>query len=84
MSRRPDPLVRRFTRGERWVHRTTGILVGVLLVTAAILYVAPLSQLVGRRDLVATVHVYAGLALPLPLLLGWVWSAALRADDRSA
>ena len=82
MSPRPDPLVRRFTRGERWVHRTTALLVGVLLVTAAILYVAPLSQLVGRRDLVATVHVYAGLALPLPFLLGWVWSVALRADAR--
>ena len=78
----PDPLARRFTRGERWVHRTTAVLVGVLLVTAAILYIAPLSQLVGRRHLVADIHVYAGLALPLPFLVGWVRSAALRADVR--
>jgi formate dehydrogenase subunit gamma len=77
-----DPLVRRFSPGERWVHRSTAVLVGVLLVTAAILYLAPLSQLVGRRHLVATVHVYAGLALPLPFLVGWVRSAALRADVR--
>jgi formate dehydrogenase subunit gamma len=77
-----DPLVRRFSAGERWVHRTTAVLVGVMLVTAAILYFAPLSQLVGRRALVATVHVYAGLALPLPFLVGWVRSVALRADVR--
>ena len=36
----------------------------------------------GRRYLVATIHVYAGLALPLPFLVGWVRSAALRADVR--
>ena len=82
MSPPPDALVRRFTRGERWVHRSTAVLVGVLLVTAAVLYVAPLSQLVGRRHLVATIHVYAGLALPVPFLVGWVRSVALRADVR--
>jgi formate dehydrogenase subunit gamma len=82
MPRRPDPVLRRFSTGERWVHRTTGILFGVLLLTAAILYFAPLSQLVGRRQLVATVHVYTGLALPLPLLLGWLRSRALRSDAR--
>jgi formate dehydrogenase subunit gamma len=82
MSRPPDRQLRRFSTGERWVHRTTAALVGVLLATAAILYLAPLAQLVGRRQLVATVHVYAGLALPLPLLVGWLRSRALRGDAR--
>jgi formate dehydrogenase subunit gamma len=71
----------RFVREERWVHRTTALLMGVCLVTAACLYVGPLAVLVGRRQLMKTVHVYAGFALPLPLLLGWV-SRAVRADLR--
>ena len=54
----------------------------VLLLTAAILYIAPLEQLVGRRRLVAQVHVYTGYLLPLPVLLGWARSAALRLDIR--
>ena len=73
--------LRRFTRAERWVHRSTAILMGICLLTAACLYVGPLAVLVGRRSLVKTIHVYSGMALPLPLLLGWL-SAALRADVR--
>ena len=50
---RGEPRLRRFSSGERWVHRSVALLIGVLLLTAAILYLAPLSQLVGRRHLVA-------------------------------
>ncbi|MFJ4189344.1 cytochrome b/b6 domain-containing protein [Kitasatospora sp. NPDC089509] len=78
MHRRAD-LVRRFTRTERWMHRTTAALMGVCLATAACLYLAPLAQLVGNRPLVVTVHVWCGLALPVPLLLGLL-SRAVRAD----
>ncbi|MGA5823974.1 cytochrome b/b6 domain-containing protein [Kitasatospora sp. NPDC094028] len=78
MRRRAD-LVLRFTRAERWVHRATAVLTGVCLATAACLYVAPLAELVGNRPLVVTVHVWCGLALPVPLLLGLA-SRALRAD----
>jgi formate dehydrogenase subunit gamma len=77
-SRRESALLR-FTRAERWVHRCTALLLGVCLLTAACLYVGPLAVLVGRRALVKDVHVYAGLMLPLPVLLGCL-SAALRAD----
>lgn len=49
------------------------------LVTAACLYLGPLAQLVGRRPLVAAVHEWSGLCLPLPLLLG-LFSRDLRAD----
>ncbi|MFE2407406.1 cytochrome b/b6 domain-containing protein [Kitasatospora sp. NPDC059408] len=76
---RPPDLLRRFTRAERWVHRLTAALMLVCLTTAAFLYVPPLAELVGRRRLVVTIHVWCGLALPVPLLLGLA-SRALRAD----
>lgn len=75
----PSPELARFTRGERWVHRSTAVLMGTCVVTAAILYVGPLSVAVGRRRLVETVHVYAGLGLPVPVILGWL-SAPFRRD----
>jgi formate dehydrogenase subunit gamma len=73
--------LRRFTHAERWVHRATAALMGVCLVTAAVLYFAPLSVFIGRRALIAQVHIIAGIALPVPLLLGWL-SRAFRVDVR--
>ncbi|MDO0916152.1 cytochrome b/b6 domain-containing protein [Streptomyces sp. DT2A-34] len=71
--------VRRFTRAERWMHRTTAALMGVCVVTAACLYVPQLAELVGRRELVVRIHEWAGLALPVPVLAGLA-SRAFRAD----
>lgn len=78
--RRPADLLR-FTRAERWVHRSTAVLMGTCLLTAAILYIGPLSVLVGRRGIVVWVHVLAGLGLPVPALVGWA-SRAFRDDLR--
>ncbi|MER6165529.1 cytochrome b/b6 domain-containing protein [Streptomyces violaceorubidus] len=80
---RPDPAgtVRRFSTAERWVHRTTGWLMLVCLVTAACLYFGPLAQLVGRRHVMVFVHEWSGILLPVPVLLG-LFSAAFRADLR--
>ena len=58
----------RFDELERAVHWVNAGLFGLLIATAAILYIGPLTALVGRRELVRLVHVVAGLALPLPLL----------------
>jgi formate dehydrogenase subunit gamma len=74
-------MVRRFTGGERWVHWSTAALLGICLVTAAIMYVGPLEIIFGRRRLVELIHVYAGFALPAPILLGWL-SRAFRDDMR--
>jgi formate dehydrogenase subunit gamma len=74
-----DRRLPRFTVAERWVHRATAALVGVLLATAAALYYEPVAIAVGRRPLVAGVHVVAGLLLPVPTLLGLL-SPAFRAD----
>ncbi len=74
--------VRRFTSGERWLHMSFGGLTAVLVMTAAFLYVDPLSQLVGRRALLAQIHFWAGLLLPVPLVLAVVLSPAFRLDAR--
>jgi formate dehydrogenase subunit gamma len=71
--------VHRFTRAERAVHRSTAVLMIVCIVTAAILYNGALAIRIGHRHQIELVHVYAGFALPVPLILG-VISAAYRAD----
>jgi len=77
-----DAMVPRFDRVERVVHWITAVLMLTLLATGFSLYVGPLSTLVGRRDLVRTLHVYSGLLLPVPLLLAIAMrtGAELRAD----
>ncbi|MFF5186929.1 cytochrome b/b6 domain-containing protein [Streptomyces sp. NPDC000345] len=75
----PVTRIPRFTRAERWIHRTTAALMGVCVVTASFLYVPELAQLVGRRELVVRVHEIAGVLLPLPVLAGLA-SRAFRAD----
>ncbi|MFF7051784.1 cytochrome b/b6 domain-containing protein [Streptomyces griseorubiginosus] len=73
--------IRRFSTAERMVHRATGHLMLLCLVTAACLYLGPLAQLVGRRHLMVTVHEWSGITLPVPFLLGLL-SPAFRADLR--
>ncbi|KUL47539.1 formate dehydrogenase [Streptomyces violaceusniger] len=63
------------------VHRATGLLMLVCLVSAACLYLGPLALLVGRRHLMVTVHQWSGISLPLPFLLGLL-SPSFRADLR--
>ncbi len=72
----------RFDRVERVVHWVTATLMLTLLATGFSLYVGPLSTLVGRRNLVRTLHVYSGLLLPVPVLLAIAMPAGaeLRAD----
>ncbi len=79
MPRSPDR-IRRFTPAERWIHRCFAALMGVGILTAAMLYWGPLSTLVGRRDVVEAVHLATGLLLPVPLIVGALASRAFRAD----
>jgi len=80
-STTPPDRVRRFGKATRLVHRSTGVLMLLCVVSASCLYFAPLAQLVGRRALVIDVHVWSGLLLPAPVLLGLV-SKWFRADLR--
>ena len=77
-----EPDLERFDRLERTVHWTTAALFFTVMFTGAALYAGPISALVGRRELVRTLHVVAGLGLPVPLLVGLLGrrGANLRAD----
>ena len=75
----------RFDRTERAVHWATAGLVITLMLTGAAMYAGPVSTLVGRRVLMRNVHVIAGLALPIPIVIALLArraGAALRADIR--
>src|SRR5579875_4144455 len=74
--------VLRFDRVERAVHWVNAALFLILIATGAVLYFTPLIALVGRRRLIEQVHLYVGLSLPLPLLLGLIgnWGRGLRRD----
>jgi formate dehydrogenase gamma subunit len=74
----------RFDGAERIVHWANATLFLFLLFTGLVLSFGPLSALIGRRDVVKHLHVYAGLALPVPVVLGLAgrWGRALRADVR--
>ena len=79
MSLSSEATLPRFTRAERWVHRTLGIIVGLLVITGAIMFFPDLSSLVGNRQVVTTLHDIAGWLLPVPLLLALL-SRAFRRD----
>jgi formate dehydrogenase subunit gamma len=81
VSEPPIRSLARFAPAERLVHRLVAVLMGICLVTAAILYNGSISLAVGHRHLVETLHVWSGLALPVPMLAGAA-SAAYRADVR--
>jgi formate dehydrogenase gamma subunit len=72
----------RFDGVERVVHWVNAALFAALILTGAALYFGPLTALVGRRELVLRIHVYVGLALPVPVILALAgrWGKGLRAD----
>lgn len=74
----------RFDLNERLLHWANAVLFLVLMATAAVLYVGPLSTIVGRRVLVRDIHVWAGLLLPVPYIVARAgpWSSRLKADVR--
>jgi formate dehydrogenase subunit gamma len=79
-----DATIQRFDRVERAVHWANAVVFFTLLATGATLYLGELSALVGHRVLVKYVHVFSGLLLPVPILLGVITrhGAALRDDLR--
>jgi formate dehydrogenase subunit gamma len=74
--------ISRFDRVERAAHWITAVLFAVLMATGAVLYAGPFSSMFGRRELFRQVHTYAGLLLPVPVLLAVAgrWGARLRRD----
>jgi formate dehydrogenase subunit gamma len=81
-SRQPSEApLSRFDGTERLVHWSTASLVVTCMLTGAALYAGPISTLVGNRETVRTVHVWCGLLLPMPLLLGVLTRKGARLRD---
>lgn len=80
----PKGWIDRFDRIERAVHWVNAGLMLTLIFTGATLYLDPLQRLIGRRALIEDIHVYSGVALPVPILIALAgpWGRALRADLR--
>jgi formate dehydrogenase subunit gamma len=74
----------RFDAVQRAAHWVNAVLFGILMATALALYFPSLSDVVGRRALVANVHLWTGIALPIPLLISMIgpWGAPMRRDLR--
>jgi formate dehydrogenase subunit gamma len=60
------------------------LLFGILMATALPLYFVQVESIVGRRALMAEIHVWAGVALPIPLIISLAgpWGARFRRDVR--
>ncbi len=74
----------RFDGVQRAAHWANALLFGILMLTALPLYFPSLSDVVGRRALVASIHVWAGVALPVPILMSLLgpWGKRMRRDIR--
>ncbi len=74
----------RFDEVQRAAHWANALLFAVLMATALPLYLGSLGGLVGRRHLLAEIHLWAGLALPLPLVVSLLgpWGVRMRRDIR--
>jgi len=70
----------RFSRGERWAHRSLAVLTSVCVATGAVLYLGPLSAAVGQRDVVRVVHFVSGVLMVVPIALALVLSGPFRDD----
>jgi formate dehydrogenase subunit gamma len=77
----PEGDVDRFTPPVRWVHGLTGLFMIGCILTEAVLYNGSLAVLVGHRYLVEQIHLWSGLAMPVPLLAG-IASRSYRDDAR--
>jgi len=75
----PSGRLHRFSRAERFVHRTIAVLTIICIATAVVLYNGAIEIRIGHRRFIELVHVYCGFALPVPMLIGLI-SAAYRAD----
>ena len=74
----------RFSRAERALHWSVAALLGACALTGFALYYGPLAELVGRRAVLRDVHVWTGLASPVPFVVAYAgrWRDEVRRDVR--
>ena len=72
----------RFDRTERILHWVSAVAVIGAVATGAVLYVAPLANAIGRRNIVKDLHVVTGFAsvVPFAIAMAGPWRASLRRD----
>ncbi len=82
MARGGRATIVRFDRTQRVAHWANALLFVALIVTAIPLYLGSLFGLVLERHVVEEVHLWCGLALPVPIVVSLLgpWGAAMRAD----
>ena len=74
--------IKRVTADQRWTHRAVAFLVIVLIITAICLYVPMVSAAVGQRQLFRQLHILAGFALPVPILVSLLFAPSRRDYSR--
>jgi len=81
-ARRATVRILRFDLVQRSAHWANALLFGILMATALPLYFGSLGALVGRRGLVEQIHLWAGIALPVPIVvsLAGPWGRRMRRD----
>jgi len=80
----PTVRILRFDRVQRSAHWANALLFGILMATALPLYFGSLADIVGRRHLIAQIHLWAGITLPIPMIVSLIgpWGARMRRDAR--
>jgi formate dehydrogenase subunit gamma len=81
---RPMGRILRFDRVQRSAHWANALLFGILMLTALPLYFGPIAGIAVPRHLVAEIHLWVGVALPVPVILSLIgpWGARMRRDIR--
>lgn len=74
----------RFDRVQRAAHWANAALFGVLMFTAIPLYFGSFFGVVMQRHLMEQIHLWSGLALPLPIIVSLLgpWGRQMRRDVR--
>ncbi len=76
--------VLRFDRVQRYAHGANALLFFILMFTAIPLYFGSFFGAVLPRHLIEMIHLWSGLALPIPIIVSLVgpWGASMRRDIR--
>lgn len=74
----------RFDRVQRGVHWINALLFGVLIFTGIPLYFGSFFGVLFERRVIQEIHLWSGLALPLPIIISLVgpWGQRMRDDVR--
>jgi formate dehydrogenase subunit gamma len=86
LTRTPSATVRvlRFDRVQRAAHWVNALLFFILIFTAIPLYFGSFFGIVLPRHVIEMIHLWSGLALPLPILVSLIgpWGRSMRRDVR--